>query len=117
MVNSRRKGKEGELEFARECREAGYEAARRSQQYCGVAGDADVIGLPGLHVEVKRVNRLNIEQAMEQACSDAQAGELPVVAHRKDGGKWLVTMELDTFWRLYREWEAGEYMRAKGWIE
>ena len=116
MVNSRRKGKEGELEFARECREAGYEV-RRSQQYCGAAGDADVVGLPGLHVEVKRVNKLNIDKAMEQARGDASDGQMPVVAHRKDGGRWMVTMDLATFWRLYREWEAGEYMRARGWIE
>ena len=117
MVNSRRKGKEGELEFARECREAGYETARRSQQYCGTAGDADIIGLPGLHVEVKRVNRLNIEQAMKQAKSDAKAGDLPVVAHRKDGGEWMVTMRLDDWFRLFREYEAADYLRAKGWIE
>ena len=58
---SREKGKRGEREFASLCREYGY-AARRGQQYCGVEGD-DVIGLPGIHAEVKRVERLDLMES------------------------------------------------------
>lgn len=100
MTNSRRKGKEGELELARILREYGYEA-RRGQQYSGASGDADVIGLPGVHIEVKRVENLNIDAAMEQAQRDARAGERPVVIHRKNGKKWKVTMSLMDFIELY----------------
>ena len=56
-MNSREKGKRGERELAGELRRHGYDA-RRGQQYCGANGDADVVGLPGLHIECKRVERL-----------------------------------------------------------
>ena len=49
MINSRRKGKAGELEWARLCREHGYDC-RRGQQFSGSNGDADVVGLPGIHI-------------------------------------------------------------------
>lgn len=63
MTNSRRKGASGERELAKKLREYGYEA-RRGQQYCGSNGDADVVGIPGIHIECKRVEALNIEKAM-----------------------------------------------------
>lgn len=56
-MNSREKGKRGERELAGELRRHGYDA-RRGQQYCGANGDADVVGLSGLHIECKRVERL-----------------------------------------------------------
>ena len=86
MINSKRKGAKGELEFAKLCSECGWES-RRTQQYCGNTGDAaDIVGLPGIHIEVKRVEALNINKAMEQSERDAfQKGdnETPIVAHRK----------------------------------
>lgn len=106
-MNSKRKGKTGELEFSRLCREQGYDC-RRTAQYCGNTGDAaDVVGLPGIHVEVKRVERLNVREAIGQAIRDARPGEIPVVAHRRDRHPWLVTMRLEDWFALYREWEAG----------
>lgn len=106
-MNSKRKGKNGELEFSRLCREQGYDC-RRTAQYCGNTGEAaDVTGLPGIHVEVKRVERMNVSEAMGQAIRDARPGEIPVVAHRRDRHPWLVTMRLEDWFELYREWEAG----------
>ena len=104
MINSRRKGKAGELEWARVCREHGYDC-RRGQQFSGANGDADVVGLPGIHIEVKRVERLDLESAMSQSRRDARPGELPVVAHRRNRGEWLVTMPAEAWFDLYREWE------------
>lgn len=100
MTNSRRKGKEGELELARILREYGFDA-RRGQQYSGASGDADVIGLPGIHIECKRVEQLNLAKALAQSTSDARAGERPVVIHRRNGEKWMVTMSLMDFIELY----------------
>ena len=106
-MNSKPKGKRGELEWASFCRQQGYEC-RRTSQYCGNTGDAsDVVGLPGIHQEVKRVERLNIEEAMSQAVRDSQGSKIPVVAHRKNGQGWLVTMRAEDWFSLYREWEAG----------
>ena len=105
-MNSREKGARGERELARALREYGYDC-RRGQQYCGLGGDADVVGLPGLHLEVKRVERLELENAMAQSIRDAKGEELPVVMHRKNNCPWLVTMGLEDFMTIYREWEAG----------
>jgi len=55
-MNSKRKGKRGELELAKKLKEYGF-SARRGQQYSGIGGD-DVVGLDGVHIECKRAERL-----------------------------------------------------------
>lgn len=65
---SREKGKRGEREWASFCREHGYRNVRRSVQYSGRVGTAaDCIGLPGIHQEIKRVEKLNLYDAVNQA--------------------------------------------------
>lgn len=81
-------------------REYGYDA-RRGQQYCGSNGDADVVGLPGIHIECKRVEHLNLYNAMAQSIANAKDTEKPAVFHRKNNCDWLVTMRLDDFIELY----------------
>lgn len=105
-MNSKSKGKKGELELCRKLREYGYSCSR-SVQYCGANGDADVVGLPGIHIECKRVERLNLTDAMHQALRDSRPGELPAVFHRRNSEPWLVTMPLESWIEIYREWEAG----------
>ena len=104
-MNSRQKGAAGERELAKKLREYGYEC-RRGQQFCAANGDADVIGLEGIHIECKRVERLNIDEAMLQAIRDRREGEFPAVFHRKNNGKWMVTMLLDNWQEIYREWRV-----------
>ena len=101
MTNSRQKGARGERELAAVLREHGFEC-RRGQQYCGANGDADVVGIPGVHIECKRVESLNIHKAMEQAKSDARENELPAVFHRKNGKPWLVTMTLEDWMKIFK---------------
>ena len=103
-MNSRNKGKRGELELANLLKSYGYET-RRGVQYSGINGDADVVGLPGIHIECKRVEKLNIETAMEQSTRDARFGEIPTVMHRKDRKQWLVTMTLVDWMELFQAWE------------
>lgn len=103
-TNGKRKGKEGELELAHKLKEYGYDA-KRSVQYNGKDGQADVIGLPHIHVEVKRVEKLNIYDAIAQAKRDAKSGDKPAVFHRKNRCNWLVTMELDDFMKIYKGYE------------
>lgn len=110
-MNSRQKGKAGEREFARLCRCEGYDC-RRGQQYSGANGDADVVGLPGIHVEVKRVERLNLEDAMSQAKRDAKETEIPIVAHRRNHCEWKITMRAEDWFKLYRSWEADNMSAA-----
>ena len=104
-MNSRAKGAAGERELAKKLREYGYEC-RRGQQFCAANGDADVVGLPRIHIECKRVERLNIDDAMLQAIRDRKEGEFPAVFHRKNNGKWMVTMLLDDWQEIYREWRV-----------
>lgn len=106
-INSKQKGKTGELEFSKELRNHGFSEARRSQQFCGDAGDADVVGTPGIHVEVKRVEKLNIDTAMEQAINDSKDDSIPVVAHRKNRKPWKVTMLFDDWIRFYKAFLGG----------
>lgn len=106
-MNSRRKGAEGERELARMLREYGY-GSRRGQQYCGANGDADVVGLSGVHIECKRVEKLNISEAMRQSQRDARPGEMPAVFHRKNREQWLVTMPLGDWIKLYQEYAGGD---------
>ena len=101
MTNSRQKGARGERELAAVLREHGYDC-RRGQQYCGANGDADVVGLPGIHIECKRVESLNIYKAIEQAKSDTRENELPAVFHRKNGKPWLVTMTLEDWMKIFK---------------
>ena len=101
-VNSRAKGAKGERELAKILKEYGYNC-RRGQQYSGLEGE-DVIGLDYIHIECKRVENLNLYNAMEQSKRDRRQEQFPAVFHRKNNKKWLVTMELDDWIQLYNEY-------------
>ena len=101
-INSKRKGKNGELELAHKLKEYGYDC-KRSVQYCGANGDADVVGLDGVHIEVKRTERLSLYDALAQAKHDARGGEMPVVMHRKNNCEWVVIQPLEDWIELYKE--------------
>ena len=75
------------------------------KQFAGMNGDADVVGLPGMHIEVKRVEKLNLENAVAQSERDAREDELPMVMHRKNRCCWLVTMPFNSWIKLYQAWE------------
>ena len=112
---SRDKGKRFERQLAGIFREYGYADSRRTAQYCGNTGDAsDVVGLPGIHVEAKHVEQMRLYEWMDQAKRDAAGtGKKPVVFHKKNNHEILVTMQLDTFFELYREWESGNYLEEE----
>lgn len=104
---SQRKGAAGERELAHILRDTyGYEVKRGSVFH----GESDMVGLPGIHPEVKRVEHLNIHTAMEQAKAEAAKRKdgVPAVFHRKNRTKWLVTMEFEDWIDLYGAWNDGE---------
>ena len=107
-INSKQKGARFERQLASRFREYGYEA-RRTAQYCGNTGDAsDVVGLPGLHIEAKHQEQMRLYEWMSQAKRDSEGtGKLPAVFHKKNNCEILVTMTLDDWMNLYREFEAG----------
>ena len=103
MTNSRQKGKRAELQVAHMFKDHGFDA-RRSQQYAGINNDADVVGAPFLHIEVKHVERLNLRAAVDQSVRDAKEDEIPVVIHKQNRQPWLVTMGFDDFMSFYKSW-------------
>lgn len=91
--NSRAKGAVGERELARVLVEAGFIGSKRGQQRSGLE-QADVIGIEGWHIECKRVEALNVWAAYAQAERDAKDGDHPMVAMRRNHGKWLAVLDL-----------------------
>lgn len=102
-MNSKNKGTRGERELAEKLREYGFDA-HRGQQFSGGYDSPDVYGLPGIHIEVKRVERLNISEAYRQAERDADRKAIPAVFHRKNRERWMVTVDLVDFMEIYKAW-------------
>lgn len=107
-MNSRAKGNAGELELSKFFREHGFTEARRGQQFKGGADSHDIVGVPGHNIECKRVEALSVYAAYAQACRDAAPGEIPLVAHRRNGKPhhplpWLAILSLDDYLLMVRE--------------
>tara|TARA_R100000081_G_C4764597_1_gene141927 strand:+ start:374 stop:790 length:417 start_codon:yes stop_codon:yes gene_type:complete len=102
VPDSREKGKRGEREFANELRKLGINA-RRSQQFCGTDGTADVkTDIEGVHVEVKRRGKIAAIRFLEQAERDKNDGDFPIVAMREDRGPWTVMLRLNNLQELVK---------------
>lgn len=102
-MNSRDKGKRGELEWSAFLRRHGYTEARRGQQFRGGGDSPDVVGLPGFHNEVKRVEGKaagNIYDWLAQAVRDAATGLVPIVAHRRNRKDWVVIIGAEDFLKI-----------------
>ena len=101
-MNSSRKGADGERELAAILEAEGFQMERGGTESFGTA--PDLSGLPGIHIEVKRVEKLNIFVAMAQAIRDAARFRdgYPAVFHRRNRKPWLVTMLLSDWLRMYR---------------
>lgn len=58
-----------------------------------------MIGLPGYHLEIKRVERLNVPEAMRQSIRDSEkfGDGIPLLLHRRNREDWLCTMRLSDF--------------------
>lgn len=97
-MNSKSKGTHGEHEIEKKLLDHGIRAFRNDQIFKSGKNNPDVsaelAGIP-LHIEVKRCERLNVPEAMHQAEKDAAENTLPVVAHRRNREKWMITLRLD----------------------
>ena len=100
---SQRKGRAGEMELARLLQGYGYDVQPgRAQSY---GATPDLVGLPGVHIECKRNERLNVPEAMAQAARDADRFRdgAPAVFHRRNRSGWLVTMRLPDWMEMYQK--------------
>lgn len=98
---SQKKGAAGERELAAILQEYGYDCTRGGSLTFGSV--ADVTGLPGIHIEVKRVKKLNVGEALDQSIRDSKRMRdgLPALFHRRNRKPWLVTMRLSDWLKLY----------------
>lgn len=104
MVNSRAKGIRGELEVRDLLRRYGF-AAKRGQQHAGGDDSPDVKhNMEGFHIEVKRVQKLALYPAMEQAAADAALGETPIVFHKRNHKDWVVVIDAEDFLDLMNKY-------------
>ena len=103
---SKARGKRAELDLVHQLQKFGFADARRTAQYCGKAtGTADLVGLPGVHVEVKNVERLNIWEALSQSKRDSEVDgnrDIAAVFFKRNRSGWYVAAPLEDFVRLYK---------------
>jgi len=114
-INSKQKGARFERSLASLFREYGFEA-RRTAQYCGNTGDAsDVVGLPGIHIEAKHQERMQLYDWMDQAKRDSKgSNNFPVVFHKKNNAEILVTMRFEDWMKIYKEWYESDQCMEEG---
>ena len=105
--SARDKGARYELELVHILRDFYGYPVRRGYVF---QHESDVIGLQGVHIECKAVERLNIRKAYKQAVEEAleRADGVPVVFHHKNREGWLVTMSLEDFMDFYGGWHDTE---------
>ena len=105
-MNGKKKGSAGERELVSILQGYGVRAYRNDQIFKSGKGNPDVeaelAGTP-IHLEVKRVERLNVSAAMTQAERDAAADHFPALAHRRNRERWLLTVPLVSFMDLLKE--------------
>ena len=110
-MNSKRKGTGGEHELLNILQGYGIRAYRNDQIFKSGKGnpdiEAEIAGTP-VHLEVKRVEKLNVSAAVAQAERDAAEDHFPAVAHRRNREKWLLTLPLVPFLDLLKEKGAFE---------
>lgn len=101
--SSQRKGREGERELCSYLQSSGYDVTVGQAMSFGKM--PDLSGLPGIHIECKRVERLNVQEAMQQAINDAEKFNdgKPALFHRRNRSEWLVTMRLVDWLNVYGE--------------
>ena len=101
-MSSNSKGKGGEREIARIYREHGFDAVRTPLSG-GMRWKGDLIGVPGVHVEVKRCERAQIWDWIKQAEKDCERGDIPAVHFRRNRSDWYVSVPLEAFIELLKK--------------
>lgn len=100
-ARERAKGARGELEVIHLLHDHGWKTARRTSDGRGQQTRGDVTNGPaGVHIEVKRVERVNIPAAFRQALADSNTLDVPVVVHRPSRMPWMATLPFDDLLEL-----------------
>ena len=113
MANSIKKGKPGEREVISILQAHGYTDACSGQQYSGANVGPDVVGIPGLRMDVYKRERLNIHKALTKCGKVNLYNDIPVVIHRRNGEKWAVSMGIEDFLILWKWEELNDWTDAE----
>lgn len=99
---SRTKGGVGEREVVALAKAAGFPDAERTSNGRHQRTRGDIAGIPGVSLEVKRTERLEFRKAWAQCTEAAGETDLPVLAHRWNGGEWVAVVPLGELLALLR---------------
>ena len=95
MINSRQKGAAGEREVAAILREELELEIHRNWQQQAAEGGADLSGVPGWAIEIKRGKNIRLNEAWKQAAIQAaRVKGKPVLIYRFDRQDWFAMMDL-----------------------
>jgi len=95
---ARNKGAEAERTVAKRLQALGHTDARRGQVF---NHEPDIVGVPGIHFEVKNQEQLNITAAFRQSVEAAKPGEIPVVIYKRgDRQPFMLLLRFDDYEEL-----------------
>ena len=103
---SREKGARGERLLRDYLRSFGA-CVRRGYVFCR---ESDLVGLQGIHIECKFVEKLNVRKAMDQAIAEAgkRKDGMPAVFWKVSRKPWLTIMRTEDFMVLYQMARRGK---------
>ena len=99
--SQQRKGRDAERELAKIFQGYGYDV--RPGVPVSFGAEPDLVGLKGIHCELKRREHVDLSAALKQAPADAEkfGDGVPCVFHRGNRQNWRVTMTLEGWLSLY----------------
>ena len=94
------KGKRGELLLVHFLEKFGIDTKRGMVWL----NQSDVIGMEGIHIEVKFVESLNVRKALDQAIEEAKKKKdgLPTVFWKRSRKEWVTVMRAEDWIVLYK---------------
>ena len=101
---SRRKGAAAERELVHRFREAMPGADVRRGLQCRSGEEVADVECPVFWIESKRGRKPIVRAALEQACTSAPKGRIPIAVIRDDHAEAFVALRLDDFLDFVREW-------------
>lgn len=106
----RDKGAQGERELAKILNDHGINAHRGYVQF----KQSDLVGVDGIHVEVKRQETAKIWEWVAQAKKEAikRLDGIPVVFFRRNRSEWLTCQSLTSWMMMYRSWQKWLKVKA-----
>ena len=104
----RTKGAAAEREIIAILHAHGWPYAERTSNGRIQTGRGDIArGPEGVHLEVKRHERLNVPAALDQVKRDAHTLDIPVLVHRPSRHEWMATLKLEDLLPLLALRERG----------